>query len=297
MSDYRIGQKPDWVKPPEFTMDFKTINEPLEGVYRTLVDHLSKEEPDPETFHFLLGSLLRINLETHRGIVRLIASDEKKKFPFQAMVLVRTMVDSLFTIVALKTDPPRRSRQFDLAGYGATLEQHLREKARYGNDSNYQNRLGEMEKFLTFRASRLRIPPSQARNAKNFPYWPIPSKMLKCNGKDPISFSKDEREFLKHVDEWHYGELSSHGHVQWKGIAFGVYATSDDQWVPGMAENSVILESLLFMLMLLSEVEAYKKYGTNQDLKYIWGLLGAAFGAAEEYYDVLLAWAEGPTKS
>lgn len=289
MSDYRIGRKPDWVKPPVFSMEFRTINEPLQGIYRTHVDRLGKEEPDPDGFHFLLGSLLRINLETHRAIVRLIESDEKKKFPFQAMVLVRTMVDSLFTAVALKTDPVRRSRQFDLAGYRATLERHLREKARYGTNPNWQNHLGEQEKFLAFRASHRRLSASRARDPKNFPYWPIPSQMLRENVRDPIPFSKEEREFLKHVDEWHYGDLSSHGHVHWGGMAFGITAASDEQWIPGMAENRVIMESLLFMLMLLSEVEACKNYGTNQDLKYIWTLLGAAFGDAKEYYDTRYA--------
>jgi hypothetical protein len=286
MSDYQIGRKPEWVKPPEFTMEFKTIDVPLQGVYRTLVDRLSKEEPDSEGFHFLLGSLLRINMGTQRAIVRLIGSNEEKKFPFQAMVLVRTMVDSLFTIVALKTDPARRSRQFDLAGYRATLERHLREKERYGNEPNSQNHLSEVAKFLRFRASRLRLSPSEAGDPKKLPYWPIPSRMLREDVKDPISFSKEERDFLADVDEWHYGELSSHGRVQWGGMAFAVTATSDEQWVPGMAENSVIMESLLFMLMLLSEVEAQKKYGTNQDLRYIWVLLGDLFRDAREYYEM-----------
>jgi hypothetical protein len=29
MSDYKIGQKPAYVKPPEFALDFRVLNEPL----------------------------------------------------------------------------------------------------------------------------------------------------------------------------------------------------------------------------------------------------------------------------
>ncbi len=285
MSDYRIGRKPDWVKPPPFSIDFNMINEPLQGIYRTIADRLKKEIPDPHGFHFLLGSLLTTNLETHRAIVRLVKQDEKKKFPFQATVLIRTMVDSLFTILALKTDSTKRSRQFDLAGYRATWERHQREAQKYAANPEWRNHLEEQQKFLDFRASHLGLGASEKANPTCFPYWPIPSQMLRSRYRIP--FSTDERAFLEHVDAWYYGRLSSYGHLHWAGMAFSVLASSpEDQWIPGVVESNVVIESLLFMLVLLSEVEASKKYGTNQDLRYVWVLLGAAFLDAKEYYEM-----------
>ncbi len=75
--------------------------------------------------------------------------------------------------------------------------------------------------------------------------------------------------------------------MQWGGMALSVIsADREEQWVPGMLESRVVMESLLFVLMLLSEVEAIKKYGTNQKLKYVWVLLGDVFSDAKEYYDM-----------
>ncbi len=281
-----IGRKPDWVKPPTFSMDFKMIDGPLQGIYRTIVDRLRKEEPDPHGFHHFLRTLLKTNLETHRAIVRLIGKDQKRKFPFQATVLIRTMVDSLFTIVALRTDPANRSRQYDLAGYGSTWERHQRESNKYGSDPGWKNHLEEQQKFLDFRASRLGLSVSERADPTRFPRWPIPSRMVD-NGKQKIQFSADEQDFLKHVYEWHYGDLSSHSHIHWGGMAFSVTASSpEDQWIPGQVESNVAMESLLFMLMLLSEVEAFKKYGTNQDLRYLWVVLAEGFLDPKEYYEM-----------
>ncbi len=36
MSDYRIGQKPPYVKPPSHSVDFKLFNDPIQGIYRTI---------------------------------------------------------------------------------------------------------------------------------------------------------------------------------------------------------------------------------------------------------------------
>jgi hypothetical protein len=285
MSDYKIGQKPAYVKPPSHSMDFKVLNEPIQGIYRTIRDCLQKEEPDPQGFHYLLGTLLTTGLETHRAVVRLIDQSESKQFSFQAMVLIRTMVDSLFTVLALKTDPSKYSRTLDLAGYRATLERHQREKARYGNNPEWKDHLEEQQKFLDFRASRLQLSDEERNNPQRLSYWPTPGRMLNPRGGVQFPFSGDERTFLAHVDTWHYGDLSSYGHLQWGGVALSVYAADrEEQWVPHMLESRIAMESLLFLLMLLSEVEAVKKYGTNEDLKYLWVVLGDVFGNAKDYY-------------
>jgi hypothetical protein len=217
--------------------------------------------------------------------VRLIDQTETKQFSFQAMVLIRTMIDSLFTVLALKTDPSKYSRVFDLAGYRATLERHQREKARYGNSPEWKDHLGEQRKFLDFQASRLQLSDEERNNPQSFSYWPTPGRMLNPRGGIQFPFSEDERRFLTDIDTWHYGDLSSYAHVHEGGMALSVYAADREaQWVPGMLETRVITASLLFFLMLLSEVEAIKKYGTNQDLKYLWVVLGDVVGDAKEYY-------------
>jgi hypothetical protein len=287
MSDYRIGQKPAYVKPPSFSVEFKLFNEPIQGIYRTIRDRLQKEEPDPQGFHSFLHTFLTTALETHKAVVRLIDQTESKQFSFQAMVLIRTMVDSLFTVLALKEDPAKYSRAFDLAGYRATWERHQRETARYGNNPEWKDPLEEQQKFLDFRASRLQLSDHEKNNPQHFSRWPTPGTMLKPRGGIQFPFSDQERKFLTDVDTWHYGDLSSYGHVQWGGMALSVYAADREvQWVPHMLESRVAIESLLFLLMLLSEVEAIKKYGTNQDLKYLWVLLGDVFSDAKEYYDM-----------
>jgi len=218
-------------------------------------------------------------------VVRLIDQTESKQFSFQAMVLVRTMVDSLFTVLAFRTDPSRYCRAFDLAGYRATSERHQREKVRYGNSQEWRGHLDEQQKFLDFQASRLQLTDEERNNPQRFSYWPTPGRMLNPRGGIQFPFSDDERRFLEDIDTWHYGDLSSYAHVQWGGMALSVYAADREaQWVPHMLETQVVTRSLLFFLMLVSEAEALKKYGTNQDLKYLWVVLGGVTDDATEYY-------------
>jgi hypothetical protein len=281
MRNSDIGRKPEWVKEPP-SLDFKVINEPLEGVFRTIVDALKREAVDPYGFHFLLQNLLTTNLTTLRAVVRLIDQEKKTRYPFQAYLLARSIVDSLFTIVALKTDPKQRSRHFELAGYRFLLEKRQREMTRYGDAAEWQNYQKEQEKFLDAYAKSHDLTPPGETDPRDLPHWPIPSQMLR--GKD-IAFSSEDREFLEEVHVWNYVELSSYEHLNWSGVGLSLFAASPEaHWIPGQLESRVAYTCMLFMLMLLSEVEAFKKYGVAQELRYIWGILGGYADEAKEYY-------------
>jgi hypothetical protein len=60
----------------------------------------------------------------------------------------------------------------------------------------------------------------------------------------------------------------------------------EHHWHPGKFESDAVYRSILYLLMILSEIEGFRKLGINQDLKYIWTIVGSYFEEAKDYYEL-----------
>ncbi len=278
--DNTLGKKPEWVKEPP-PIDFKYLNEPLLASYNLVIAPLKKDRSGPPGFELILELLLTTNRNTYRAITSLIDKDREPKLPFQAQLLTRSMADGLFTLVALKTNPVEMVRRYELAGYRENWEEYQRERTRHGSDPDWANWLAEKEKFL--RASEQRLGPIP--DPSKVDYWPTPHQMLRAK-----LFSNEDGQFLRDFYEWIYGPLSSLSHLKWRGIGLSFYAMSPEaHWVQGMFETYVVSRSMALLLMLVSEVEAFKKYGVHQRIRFAWTVLAGFFGDAKEWYDARYA--------
>lgn len=280
MTNQNIGQKPKWTKKPE-DLDFKVVNQPLEEAYKGIVSTLEKETSEPKKFYFILKSLLTANFRNYMAIRRLVV--KKPKLTFQAYILTRPIIDSVFTFVALVSNPQKYIRQFELAGYRQFWETYKREEERYSKDNNWKNYLEEKKRYIEHTAALFGLSSDEKeRPDKNIKYWPIPSQMLRR-----MKLPKENIEFLEEVYQWRYRELSSWSHLQWEGVALDIFASLPEvHWHPGKFESDAVYTGLLFLLMLLSEIEGFKKYGFNKELKYIWTVLGNYYDEAKDYYDL-----------
>lgn len=276
MEDFST-KKPDWVKEPE-KLSFKVVNEPLEEVTNTILNQIQREKKDK--FHFLLHGLLTTSFQTYKAIGKLVAKDPK--FPAQAHILVRSLIDTLFTIVLLKQSPDENTRRYGMAGYRDMWLELERELRRYGDDSESKQYHDAKMRFLDDWANILKLTQDERTNPeKTIPYWPIPSQVLRKK-----MVSKKDLNFLKEIYDWHYKSSSGMSHIAWAGMSAGVYATVPEKhWHPGKFESDAVYEAILFLLMILSEIEAVGKFGHLQKLRYVWKIIIEYFRGTAEYYE------------
>lgn len=273
--------KPEWSTDPK-PLDFKLVNQPLEEVTNKMILLLKNERRKPTNFYFLLWGLLTASSQTYHAIRKLVAKDPK--YPTQAYVLGRPLIDTLFTVVALIEEPMCHSRKYELAGYKVEWEKYDRQLERYGDEPQWKSYLEEKKKYLNESAKLYVLSKDEKQNpAKHIAFWPIPSQMLKSN----MISTEESRVFLKEVYDWRYRQISEWGHHAWGGMALGVFQTvPEHQWHPGKLESDAVYTGILFLLMILSEIEASCGYRAKQQLRYVWTILSNHFDEAAHYYDL-----------
>ena len=273
-------KKPEWLKEPE-NLDFKMVNQPLEEVKDGILVHLKKVQNSAGNFHFLLEGLLSNSFQTYKAMRKLVVEDPK--YPTQAHVLGRGLLDALFSIIMLTEKPEEYARWYEAAGYREVWEEYDREIKRFGDNPEDKPYLEEKKRFLDAFTKRLKLSAEEAvKPIENIKYWPIPSRILRGN-----FVNSQKKTFLGEVYNWRYGQISEWSHQQWGGMAMGMFADKPDaHWHPGKFESDAVYAGILFLLMILSEIESSCKYGFNQKLKYIWTILGSCFPEAQDYYNL-----------
>jgi len=275
-----ILNKPEWSTEPE-PLDIKVVNQPLEEVINQVISQLKNENRKPDNFYFLLKGLLTTSFQTYKAIRKLVAKD--LKYPTQAHILGRSLIDALFTIVMLAEKPLEYSRKYELAGYRVMWEEYDRELKRYRNDPKWKPYLDEKKKFLDASAELFGLSEDEKVNPNKYTkYWFIPSRML--NSK---MVCNEKQRFLEEIYYWRYKQISEWSHQAWGGIAAGMFTTiPEHHWHPGKFESDAVYTGILFLLMILSEMEAACNYGLKQKLRYIWTILNSYFEEAADYYSL-----------
>lgn len=277
-------KRPQWYKDPE-ELDSKLIIDPLEQVYCSIKLNLEKETGEPQNFYLFVKSLLQIAYQTYSAIRKLVARNSR--YPFQAHILVRSLIDNFFTIAVLMEDPEGNSMRYEKAGYRQQWETFKREKERYGSDADWTNWINERDKFFDGLSQILNLTEEEKNDPASIDYWPTPPQLLKGKGNSSIALSSEKKVFLKEIKDWHYGEFSEASHSSWGGMAMSVFVNSPEtHWTPGKFESDCVYYGILFLLMILSEIESFCHYSQNQKLCFIWTVLGASMKETKDYYDL-----------
>ncbi len=263
-------------------IDFKLINDPLEKTIKIFINLLKYENRPPKNFNLNLWGLLESSYLTYKAVRKLIARDPK--YPVQAHILSRSILDSLFNICLLIEDPNYYSRKFELAGYLSWRREYERRKIEFENDPRFKELVDIFQEHIEKGAKYYNLSNEEKENPeKNIKRWPIPSRIL--NKK--LIKSTEKREFLQKIYKDHYGEISEISHQTFTGMAMGVYANiPEEHWYPEKIGSDALYRCILFLLMILSEIDAGMKYRENIKLKYIWTLLSSFFLEAKEYYNI-----------
>ena len=98
-----IMKKPEWARKQPDGLEFKVVNDPLERVANHIMQRLEHEAQKRQDFHFVLWGLLSTCFETYKAIRKLVGDDPK--YPMQAQVLGRSMIDAFFNVATLLEKP------------------------------------------------------------------------------------------------------------------------------------------------------------------------------------------------
>jgi len=263
-------------------IDFKLINDPLEKTIKKFINLLKYENRPPKNFNLNLWGLLESSYLTYKAARKLVLKNPK--YPAQAHILSRSILDSLFNICLLIENPNYYSRKFELAGYLSWRKEYERRKIEYENDSRFKELIDIFQEHIEKGAKYYNLSNEEKENPeKNIKRWPIPSRIL--NKK--LIKSTEKRKFLQKIYKDHYGEISEISHQTFTGMAMGVYANiPEEHWYPEKIGSDALYRCILFLLMILSEIDVEMKYKQDQKLKYIWTILGSFFLEAKEYYNI-----------
>jgi hypothetical protein len=283
MTTQPIGRKPPWVQklPP---VDFKSaIDTPLQEAHSGIITALKTDRGGGDGLLFAMEKIVEADFTIYLAVKRLLTKQPPKEpLPLSASILTRTMVDSIFTIVALKGDPDKRCRQYELDGYRHMWEEYHRERQRYARDPKWRNYLAEKKKFFSSLADALGLSQQERKDPTKIATWPTPFRML-----EKMTFSNEDKKFLKELEAWRYGELSAQSHLQWTGMGLSVFASDPgSHWSPGQLESNIAFTAALFMTMILSEVEAARRYGVADKLKTLWSQLTKISDEAKDYSEM-----------
>jgi len=273
-------KKPEWLKPPS-PLPFKVVNQPLEKSTNQIFSQLSEKSKEQNGFISVVMGLLNVSFQTYKAIRKLVAKDPK--YPLQASILSRTLMDAFFNIVMITEKPIEYSRWYEISGYRNMWEDYDRQMKENENDPESKLHLIESKKYLDELAEIFSLSHDEKENPKkSIDYWPIPSRILR--GK----FVSDEKKiFLKVVYNWRYGQTSDWSHSAWGGVSLGMFANMPEtHWFPGKFESDAVYTGILFLLMVLSEIEASCNLGYEQDLRYIWTILNSYYDEAKGYYQM-----------
>lgn len=271
--------KPAWATSPE-PLNFQVVNEPLDKLLKKTIKILERKARENfNEFDFLTEKILSGCFQTYKAIRKLVAKDPK--YPTQAHILNRSILDSLFVIESFLEDPAKYPRAYALAGYRMIWEEYTREYEKYGKDAEWNEYLAVKKKLLDYSAQIYGLTEDERKSPKKkIQYWPIPSRMLRNK-----IFDSQRQNFLKQLYEWHYGWESALSHFQWGGMSASVFSSlPEHHWHPGKFESDAVYRAILYLLIIISEIEAFRKLGLSQDLKYIWTIVGSYWGEAKDYY-------------
>lgn len=279
-------------------IDASVIAEPLDSVVGALGNKLEREWP--VAFANVQGArelfLLTVRLAdiTSRSIRWLSADtppDPGRRLEYCLSVppLNRTILDSLFTIMFVLEDLPSRCAWYHKAAWREQCIELDRYRAEYGHLAEWRDWLGRLTALTDLGVSMLGLSPAEAAQPLSIPGWPNPGKMANY-GISPTTPIPPVRAFMRYLNDWFYADLSQQAHLGGTGLMKRgsplIMSRNDPQRSQALMKNkySWIGQNFAVMLALISEIEAYFRFGLRERMNYLWGLLVPVIPVAKEIH-------------
>ena len=248
----------------------------------------ARRYPNPGTKSLILGWYK--NADNAWAITRFVMADSprnparKAEYALGVPPLIRTLADTLCSIVFLFGRPPERTNIYFRSGWRELVEDTERIRTAYGSEPAWADFIKERDRAITDMRVRVGITPGEAASPSDIPRWPIPSRMIQHS--DPAI---DRRDYLQYIYDWYYKRLSQHAHLAYVGIA------ATPLLLPGpeseesirtleIARTEHVMTSLTLMLAIVTELELQLKFGYADRAKYVWAVLASWDEDPKDFY-------------
>ncbi len=293
---------PDWSKPQNL-IHFPMLNEPLEELVKATIERIRREWPSTlgkpahaVAFQFMLKHAWWI-YRCSRFLVADIPKDalRRPEFALGLAPLSRTILDAVFNVVFIFDDYPLRLCWYLDSGLKEVERNFSRYAATYAGDPKWTQWLAEAPKFKqVFIESRDEVCAKGAALPKGC--FPHPGAIL---GQQQLN-DATLRPFLMYLNDWTYRELSSAAHGHWAGLVQNIgqvlrveSGTEEDLAINLKFRSDSVLQTMTFLLCLVSEIIAKANFQGKERALIVWGLLAPisddAKYLADSRYRALLA--------
>lgn len=275
---------------------FQAFSKEFKDLLTTFSNTLDRKRPekwaDNDAIRLLMRLFVKVSENTLDTIRFLMANKpanpaRKPEYILSVSPLARTILDTLFTVVFMFEDLPERSKWYVKAGWRELYEENQRFQKRYGADKNKEDWLGEHTRLLEVWKKLAGISPSEEANPnKNILRWLNPGRMVDYkNGPRP------RRDYLLYLNVEFYKPLSQDSHLSFLGLprrsmalfSKGPQGNWDEELL--IVRTECLLNSAMFLLSILTEIEVEMQYGMQEKLKCVWTFLCDLWPDAKELYD------------
>lgn len=274
------------------TVPFGSFHPQLDTVATAIFNKLEREWPvrwlNKSGAPTILRATVAVARNTYRSVVFLCADGpeggRKPEFSLSAVPLARTILDSLFTLVALFENLGEQTDRFYRGGWREIKEELQRHQDKFGSDPNWADWLEGLEQLVEgFKVEVAITPADEAAFSKRVPYWPTPGQLL----KDPL-LSPERRGFLEYLTAWFYREMSSDSHLSLPGLARrSVPLLEGSSRGIEKHRSDCVMVTAVLLLCVLSEIQLGAQWpDITPRLEYVWSLLGSVWEQAREIYEM-----------
>lgn len=288
------------------TVDWKVIGEPLDQALKALENKIEREWPKEFSSYGGAQEVVLFTLKAAKNTYQTIRwicadkphyEDRKLEYCVTVPVLARTIVDQIFTIVFISEDVPNRSRLYYRAGWRELREQLNRWKSRHATDLKWTPLLKTCQERLNKSQQPWGITEDEVNDIRKIEQWPSPSEMIgrKPNRRREKEFrikNPNTKIYLEFLYDWFYRELSQASHQTLPGLMDAGIQLNRNQSSVNEREQLLDYKSkclrttVSLLLALVSEIESVARFGLNEKMSYLWGLLIQYWNDAKELYDI-----------
>jgi len=215
---------------------------------------------------------------------------------FALSPLTRTVLDSVFNVVFMCEDFDINWYWYCQAGYRDVVEDLTRCRDSGRTLPGWDRWVELRTKSLDILIREFNIPIEIARNPRRVKHWPNPGAMVNyevsSKGQLPPS-----RQFLQHLNDWFYRDLSSQAHLGFAGMSnvgrlvmYNLLDKKDRQRLEQedfrAFRSNQVSRTLVLSIVLLSEINNFFKFGLDHRLLELWISLNDHAPTAREIFEL-----------
>lgn len=281
---------PEWKNElPSFP--HKLLDDPLRKAVEYRLEHLRRDAQDGKIGPFkawlVLRGLLLAAMQNYASVCILLSSKRPKPLMLQAGILNRSSLEILVNVSALLEDFDRIDI-LNLESFKDLALRYQSEVARHGRDPKWTKFLAVFRTNLESSAKVLGVDEALIDSPGEInEKWPTPGLLIFGDSRrkiDPL-VSGNRQGCLATLYRRHYPHQSALAHQRIAAVSSAMLVDSPEmQWNPGHGESNIVVDAIMFLACILSELQAAGGYPAEPKLLEVWTYLREVDEDAKELW-------------